>query len=267
METTPEIKFIPGSLRLGDVGKDLAKLYPPHPASKIIPEWYKKLPKIFDTETPPIRSAKTCPGIHDFLRAGYIIPAWSDMVFYYDPELEGTENEVTYIRAPAIQNTLPPVLHSKKQLDQCPIFHGTIKPFQKIIKIKSPWYIESPENISVLYIQPYYRLSTDYSILPGIIDPWVEEASNRQLNVFIELHAPKKEIRIKAGEPLVQAIPFRRENFAFTVEDTEETEEKYRLMELEVNSTLSRLDDVDRVLPKHRSSKNKNYDIKGPEPL
>ena len=262
MDEIPEIKFLAGSASSPGLYCDLGKLYQPYPAAKNIPSWYKDLPKVHDGEEGPLLTVKTCPGIYDILRAGYIVPAWSDMVFRYDPDQEGTDQELKYVRAKAIQRTPDPPFHSNEQLGKCPISHGTPEPFSKFVKLVSPWYIETPKDVSVMYIQPYYRQGIDYSILPGIIDPWIDDIPNKEVNAFLELHVPKKDIWIRAGEPLFQVIPFRRENYKFTVDylDSKEKSEKYRLLELDRQSKLPSIHENHKNLIKCRSTENKNYD-------
>ena len=261
MDEIPEIKFIAG---YDELNVSVAKLYPPYPAAKQLPEWYKDLPSIYESKDipgGPTKSAKTCPGIFDMLRSGYIIPAWSDMAWQYNPDEDYPENmKEAYPKIISSNDHLRVRYHEAQQIQGCPMNHGQNRPHNKFVKLHSPWYIESPEDISIMYIHPYFRRSTDYTVMPGIIDPWIDKISNKEVNIFIELHSPNTEIWIKAGDPLVQVIPFRRENYRLNIDTTKEDAERFQLLQIKQSLKLPVVTDNEKKLQRNRGTKNKNYD-------
>ena len=63
--------------------ENLLKLYPPVPANKMLPEWYKKMKLHFVDygEAMDSPTAKKCPAIQDVVNEGFVLPMWGNMYF------------------------------------------------------------------------------------------------------------------------------------------------------------------------------------------
>ena len=271
MEEIPTLRFIPcrGSTedeKLSNVC--LSEFTPPYPAAKDMPDWYKNLGQFYEHddgfEAP---TAKACPGIFDLLRAGYIIPAWSDFSFKYhsdDPDSWMVQ------RARALKNAGHWHYHPNDQINGCPINHTESEEFdvpscRTFVKITSPWFLELDEGYSVMFMQPYYRVSPYYTVLPGIMDPCIGDISNKELNIFIQLNIPDTDIRIKRGDPLVQLIPFRRENFKYELKNEYDADDLKKFKRFEMKRATSIYDSgtsVEQTLKNNRLQKGKNFDAK-----
>lgn len=263
MDEIPEIKFLAGHAS-SEISPILGKLYKPYPAAEAMPDWYKDLPlQYFSDRTGGDQATvKTCPGVFDMLRAGYIIPAWHDMVIKYDPDAGGYD-DIQYAVPQAINKYSSEMrFHESLQLKGCPMTEGKHRPWDKFVKFSTPWYIEAPEGISIMYMHPFYRQSHDFFVLPGMVDPHINDISNKEINVFLQLHVPNQDIWIEAGEPLIQVIPFRREDYKFTVDylDTKEKLEQYKLLEYKRATKLAfGKENKQKSLLKLRNKDNKNY--------
>jgi hypothetical protein len=214
-----KIEFIPNR----GMGVDQQKMWkllaygsPIKPASEFVPDWWKKLGKTYtknpinygEEEIAP--TAKSCPGIFDFSRAGYILPMWADMYFkWHEGDLDGWDMFTTEI-VNKLDNAI--TMHNYEQVSGAPFLENNC---QAMVKINSPWYMQVPKGVSLFLTQPFYHNNNDFTVCPGIIDPEVDRISNKELNCFIKLNTPDKIIKLKRGQPLMQIIPFVRAEYEF----------------------------------------------------
>ena len=104
--------------------------------------------------------------------------------------------------------TSPSAFH---QHQQCPVpIQGKKKSY---IKVSVPWKIKTPPGYSCLFVQPFWHFDQEFVIMPAIID--TDEFDLNNLNFPCYLTDPVK--LIKPGEPLVQVIPFKRDNWKHTL--------------------------------------------------
>ena len=176
----------------------------PAPASDFMPDWYKNMPSKANKEKRSNifnASMKVCPGIHDIMRAGYIIPAWCD--FYLDltkheAKFESSNGERFYSVMPQVANKNFPF----------PKGHETL-----FFKFRTPWRIESNSELSVLVTSPKYKFDLPYQMYEGVMDinPYIAE-----LNFIISVPRGGY-VEFKRGDPLIQIIPFATNSFTHTV--------------------------------------------------
>ena len=55
--------------------------------------------------------------------------------------------------------------------------------------------------------------SNDFDVCPGVLDSDLDRNSNNSINAMIRFNVRNKVIHIKAGQPLIQLIPFKRTNW------------------------------------------------------
>ena len=226
------IEFV-GRLR----GKTLSELAAGEPvklASRLIPEWRAKQKRSFTLPNGNEQvTAKYCVGIHDFSRAGYIIPAWQDFKFRFhssdpdnfeihSPQIVNKINhdhDVEIAAGNGMGSNVYMNKHEYQQAEDAPFLdHGC----KSVIKIMSPWSVCVPKGVSLLYCHPFFHISqSDYSIVPGIVDADMDMISNREVNIFVKLNKPDDVITIKKGDPLCQVIPFVRADYELTVDTVE----------------------------------------------
>lgn len=180
----------------------------PVPASKMVPEWYRKQPAVVNNESSYIgggvnTTIKKCMAIYDAITMGYFLLAPCDIyVDATDPE------KLSYsvpLRIKQFQSDLFAV-HTPEQYDHYPldktIYH------KQLLRIFPFWSIKTPKGYSSFYLQPMHR-ETDTQAIEGVIDTdkFIGEG---HLSFLI-----KKNFKgvIKQGTPLVQVIPFKRNSW------------------------------------------------------
>ena len=213
-ESMSDIKFICHD-------KHVLKNFPIVPAKDFLPEWYSKL-KANE------QNISKCMPVRDMITAGYIIPNSHEQAIGVENE-NGTEGpEVVYpVEEPGkfftfLNHMITP--HKFHTHDQCPVeIEGKKKSYYKI---QVPWRIETPAGYSTLIIQPFYNFKTDLVVLPGIIDTDQYDHSN----LIVPCYLNKPEVDLLPGEPLLQIIPFKRDNWVHTLEyEKESTDSKMNL--------------------------------------
>ena len=168
----------------------------PKPASRFIPEEYKKL-KRFKDDNLHNPTVKTCVPFLDSLILGYIIPF--DQDYLVDP----VENDFSV--TPANKNDSSE-FHDKEQLP---------KEWQKISgkkvgKFMNKWLIKTPPGYSCLFVQPMNRMEERFDIIPGVVDT---DTYLNLINFPYFLKKRDEQFLFKRGEPMVQVIPFKRESW------------------------------------------------------
>ena len=183
-----KIKFIATDGNMKDIWPN------PKPASRFIPNEYKKL-KRFKDDNLHDPTVKTCVPFLDSLILGYIIPF--DQDYLVDP----VENDFSV--TPANKNASSE-FHDKEQLP---------KEWQKISgekvgKFMNKWLIKTPPGYSCLFVQPMNRMEERFDIIPGVVDT---DTYLNLINFPYFLKKRDEQFLFKRGEPMVQVIPFKRE--------------------------------------------------------
>lgn len=169
----------------------------PQPASRFIPEEYKKLKRHQDNNLHK-PTVKTCIPFLDSLTAGYIIPFDQDYVI--DP----VENDFSVV--PANKQADDFGFHNESQLPKS----WQEKTGKNAGKFHNKWLIKTPPGYSCLFIKPMNRLEERFSIISGIVDT---DTYINLINFPFILHKRDEQFLIKKGEPMVQVIPFKRESW------------------------------------------------------
>ena len=185
----------------------IAESSPVVPASSIVPEWYKNLDKRYTTDFEGEEhdldfdiegrspTTKTCPGVFDFINAGYIIPNYCDMTFKWNNDDTIHIDTTDFIKYLSHEQKLPTIkLHEYEQAAGAPFWENS---YGQICKIVTPWVMDFPKNVSVLIVHPYYHSSTDYTILPGILDVDVNALGPKQVNIFLKINTKNKTMQYK----------------------------------------------------------------------
>ena len=174
--------------------------FPPKPAVKEVPEWYRNTPEYIGDEgkkfsidgknTP--HTIKKCIPVFDAITAGYILytqvdvqVSQADGLPYYTWRDQGVIDTHPIEQAP---------LHPAKNEAPYP-------------KWQNPYAISTPSGYSVLFTQPMHRQSV-FTILEGVVDT---DQYKAPVNFPFVLKDTKWEGIIPAGTPMAQVIPFKRE--------------------------------------------------------
>ncbi len=146
-----------------------------------------------------------CPGMYDYARYGYIIPAWSNIHIKANKAgvvaFTGSKGEDQQKRrsTPFMQ----PLPMDKSIIDGAFELQDDVP--LTVFNVGGPWKVHGKGNISGLLLPAYYHnnLLDNLYMYPGIVDYNGFTTIN-----FIFTAKRKCEITINAGEPLIHFIPF-----------------------------------------------------------
>jgi hypothetical protein len=187
-----------------DIDNPEGVLEKPKPASEYIPEWYKKAKaytspdgkKAPTLDGTPYATIKRCMPLWDMMTAGYIIETPYDIYVRQTPE------------GPFFQwGTLPSIaFQSMEQTQNHPYF----REINYAVRIIHPWSIKTPKGWSIMVMEPQHHEPGPIVVSSGIVDT---DKFLLPFNIFLKLRDSSFEGMIPAGTPLVQIIPFKRENW------------------------------------------------------
>jgi hypothetical protein len=186
------------------------------------------------TGMPPVRTApdgrsittvRICPGLMDSMSLGFVIPMPCDLELKLDFEQNG---------APIVK-----VSFGNKELISNVVSHPPVQ-YQELlekegndwinIKINTQIIVQSSGNVFMVYTKPFYENSNLFEAIPGTVD----HALQHQLHFNLKWKVKKPgTYMIKAGTPMLQAIPVPKRKFAeFCIrqpsrEETREINSKY----------------------------------------
>lgn len=188
---------------------------PPQPANKITPSWYQDTKSYVNGKKVPNgnggvnQTIKRCMPVFDAMTAGYIIQSPSDV---YVSQREGQP----YFEWSAFELI---EFHGAEQAELHPAKNGPSYP-----KWINPWSIKTPRGYSVLVVQPMHRESV-FTILPGVVDT---DTYTAPINFPFVLNNPEFTGYIKAGTPIAQIIPFKRDSWKMRIGNEGNFEEAVR---------------------------------------
>lgn len=196
----------------------LSEVVPPYPARKNFPSWFNQISSSIDPHNSQLindkrySTVKRCPGIVDYISAGYVLPLWTDLIVRYD---SGKGELACEASAPWTNIQV----HQSKQFDNTSL-KSLIEPYKNIIKLESPWRVKLPKGFSSLMVEPfYYDSSLVFTVIPGVVD----HDSFFVANVFIKWNLyGKGEYYLKKGTPLCKIIPFQRIDLHSEIRDATE---------------------------------------------
>ena len=195
--------------------------FPPQPAFKTVPEWYKKTSVyIGDTKTPKLSAdgkvstfstIKKCMPVFDMISSGYILFTPTDVWVTQE------KTEIETITQPFYTWPAWEVLnfHPIEQAPNLPYNSGHTLKYPKWI---NNWSIKTSPGCSVMIISPTYRDSI-FTILPGVVDT---DKYFNNINFPFVLNDINFEGLIPAGTPMAQVIPFKRESFEMEIGDDQQ---------------------------------------------
>lgn len=189
----------------------------PVPASRAVPEWFKHMP-MNRTPEPATgfdgRTAKMCMPFLEAMTAGYVI------LLPCDVHLEMlAPGKLRYQSEFGIAGA-----HAPGQSEGTPFMN------MPVLKFINPWVIRTPPGYSTLFTAPLNRHDTPVTPLSGLVET---DTYYREVHIPSVVHMPPgSSFTMKAGTPLVQVIPVRRETWTSEVKPMDvpqraATEEKF----------------------------------------
>lgn len=187
-----------------DIDNPEGVLDKPRPAAEYIPQWYKDAKaylnpsgkqKLTDDGSPYV-SVKKCLPVFDMMTAGYIMETPYDIYITQTPD--GPYFRWGHMEAIHFQ--------SMEQTQNHPYFRD----ITYAARIVHPWSIKTPKGWSIMVMEPQHHEPGPIVCSSGIIDT---DKYPMPFNLFLKLRDPNFEGVIEAGTPLVQIIPFKREDW------------------------------------------------------
>jgi hypothetical protein len=206
----------------------------PYPAYKNPPAWYKKMSVQIepisvreDNEVVSFRTIKSCIPVRDLLFSGYIIPLWGELA----SQKMDQDSPRTFSFVDSGMEETHVSRHFANQFMGSPLEKET-RSFP-MPKLGCPWSFHTDPGYSTLFIEPQYR-ENKISILPAIVDTdrWHSVLFPFKFNEKFSGKITSTEI-IPEGTPLIQAIPFKREDFKMHVEIRKPEEKQNWLHQLQ----------------------------------
>tara|TARA_B100000035_G_C20925940_1_gene520714 strand:- start:94 stop:882 length:789 start_codon:yes stop_codon:yes gene_type:complete len=195
----------------------------PIPAYKLFPEWFSNMKRVSkcpfrfnpdDSLSITIDNVKNCPGITDFLKMGYIVPAWDTFTFRRvgDNDIRidwmNTNSGTHYVGHPD---------------DQFPTMPKDKKPnFNSFFKLVSPWMVRTRPGISIMYTTPWWHRNKIFTTCAGVQHTdvassevsWMFELNNNKDFKKDDMRSLDMDKQIVyEGEPVAVIIPFYRDQF------------------------------------------------------
>jgi hypothetical protein len=205
------------------VGEEwIPKQYYPIPASKDIPEWYKKMESYVykpsnGFERKDSSTIKRCMPVFDSISAGYLLLLHTDLT------ITKNKDGVNYDFKWANDYNQTISFHPKHQIEN---YRG-LNPKVDAPKLRNPWAIKTSKGYSSLFIPPMHRPASGIRILEGLVD--TDTYTNSvQLPFMLD---EGFEGDIPAGTPIAQVIPFKRDNFKMRIGDQKEQGEARRILD------------------------------------
>jgi hypothetical protein len=200
-------------------------LYPPKPANKFLPDWYKKQNayltdkvKAFYNVEGPNTTIKKCLPVLDSMSMGYLLFTQNDIF------VEQRDNGEVFYHWRAEEPSV--YFHPPKQADH----HPEHNPEYSFPKFYNTWGITTPIGYSTLFKAPAHGdFSTVFAILEGVVD--TDSFSHPTQFPFV-LKDKKWTGTIPAGTPIAQAIPIKREvwNSKIGGEEERKTEKLHKAL-------------------------------------
>jgi hypothetical protein len=207
--------------------QDIDETYNPVPSNKIIPNWYKKMdPYVAELKHPTTMTVKKCIPVFDAITSGYTILLHCDLNVRFVVE-NGERKQIT-----EWSNLLKDPVISSHDFVQFSEYPGVPRGVDAL-KYISPFGIVTPPGYSCLLTQPMHQDYSPIKIFEGVVD------TDKEHKVFFPFvyKNPHFEGLIPAGTPIVQVIPFKRENWKIRIDD-EQALKTVRKQEKKIGSSM-----------------------------
>jgi len=189
---------------------------PPKPASRFIPEWYRKSSPFISEEKIPINyngttnhTIKKCVPVLDSIMSGYMFGLASDLYVLDEEKYQGMRLSWGGFEKSVVLND-----HTDNQLQKYP----TVQGYEELFKWNFWWKIKTPPGYSCLITHPRHRLDLPFRTLDAIVDT----DSYTSPILFPFLLDKNFFGKIDKGTPIFQIFPFKRDSWASEVGEFDE---------------------------------------------
>lgn len=201
----------------------LGLMSPPIPASTKLPSWYKAQTSytsdnVYVQNNGVVNTTiKKCMPVLDDMTAGYLLCLEADVFASPHPDIPDHPNLQWTSEMP---NTLAPLIsgHSTEQISHLPVPNEySVHPY----KWTNYWHIKTPPGYSCLFRHPFWHIDLPFLTCSGLVD-----TDTHPITVnFPFLIRKNFEGWIEAGTPIVQIIPFKRQEWKSKVVESVDEEQ------------------------------------------
>jgi hypothetical protein len=200
-------------IKFNNVYPKLVDIFPePEAISKNLPDWFKEQPVYFNNDKTVYNgfqkiTVKKCPAIFDIMSCGYILKCPIDIF------IDTTVSPPKFDIPPQFANLKYPIMsfHSSEQVSHYPIDKDN--EIDYVIRINMVWLVSTEKGHSSLFIDPQHKDRSPLRTVSAIIDTDVFQ-SDGNFSFFVQKNF--KGI-LKMGTPLVQVVPFKRDNWESSI--------------------------------------------------
>jgi hypothetical protein len=189
-------------------------------------------------------SIQRCQPIIDSMTLGYTIRTHAEIY------IESKDNESAHLNeevcpAPSVITTAT----YPRRITDSPNSGASFHPFgqamehpyskkqeQHLLKIFTPWIVKTAPGYSVIFHSPLNDQNEYFDVVPGVMD---SDRFFPKLNFMIALKDKNFNGIIPVGTPLVQVVPFKRENWEMVIEHTKEGMERVKEGKGKIDATLA----------------------------
>lgn len=177
-------------------------IYPVTTAKEIKPKWFEAMIDKAKAETKAGRKGSVkftrCPGMHDYIQEGYIIRAHTDI--HIKANSSGVVVSVSHVEDPAMA-----VAYMDETVVEGAAPIDGVK--MKVVKVPLPYgiYTEPGHSVHLIPALLHSTFLDKLFVYPGTVD-----YENFHTVNFIFTPIRPCEFTIKAGEPLLHVLPFKR---------------------------------------------------------
>lgn len=201
----------------------------PSPASRHVPEWFKHTPLRTPGETvdgiapeggTSNFTIKGCVPFLDVMTTGYM------MVTPCDVEVSFFDDQSFQIRW-LVDDYTPATQHHQNQLGNLPRVNNSD---HSVFKWENPWILQTPPGYSTIFTHPINRHDLPFRSFGGVVET---DTYNLPVNFPFQItKVPEEKYIIPKGTPVIQAIPFKREDWQSNsvIADAEEFAKNYNAL-------------------------------------
>jgi hypothetical protein len=188
----------------------------------VIPEWFKDLPPLVEIKGSPDLSLKKCIPFLDAISTGYYLVTTKDYEFYADESKQ--EYKISGDIESSLKSDFPILKHPIDQIGNMPIDDNYIK---YAFKWNNQYIVKTPPGYSTLFIHPMNFPDLPFYSLSGVVD-----TDNFFMSVLFPFFIKKGfSGKIPAGTPVIQIIPFKRDDWKHSVDNSPSKALKHHIAE------------------------------------
>jgi|TARA_Y100000114_G_scaffold156443_1_gene183665 hypothetical protein len=169
-------------------------------SKEIKPSFFKKVPT--QTLESSAVHPRHCPGMHDLINRGVVLPTWVEIFFTVTVE---NNNVNVDIQERSGQTPISPMNFALNGDD--PYFNKVDYVFEKICP---PWKIKANSKVNFLQTNTlHYHMNVDFIVVSGVLDFYYQHSTS----VIQAINKSKSnKFSITPGEPICQFVPLEKVN-------------------------------------------------------